>query len=412
MWPYFAVLAILAIVAIVEALDRERTRYGLIAAAIVALFSALRYETGYDWLSYDAYFRRARILFDDPQSILNFVLGRDIGFAILTVVVKTITSNVQVLFIGISFVTVACLHYVLSSLTKRTAVIWLVYFGLLFIAAQMTLLRQNIASVIVLVGLLMTVRGRPWMGTILAVLAATFHISTAVFLALPLISRFRPHPLFAVFVIGAGLFVLTSGINLLPHALLAVEPFAPSGIATRLQYYAVNAAPPNLSLSGMAMTAAHGAMLVLLYLMPKRNEHADPVLRIALWLLIGQVAAQIYLAGATDIWARTMIVVTPWGFIALLRLSFVARMNNKLRAACVVAVGLGAAGTLGYYLTSPGATPLVPYHSLVHVWMGDYGDGRQRAIDAWVSDHHNRVEVHEILKLYERDGVYPWRPPD
>ncbi|MAN76239.1 MAG: hypothetical protein CML24_03325 [Rhizobiales bacterium] len=411
MWPYFAVLSILAVLSLAEARDREPAHYGFIAALIVALFSAMRFETGYDWLSYDAYFRRSRELFDDPQLIINFILGRDIGFALLTVIVKSLTSNVQVLFIGISLATVAAQHFVLSSLTKRTAVIWLAYFGLLFISAQMTLLRQNIASVIVLFGLLLTVRGRVWAGTGFAALAATFHIAAAPFAALPLISKRRPHPFFSIAVLAIGAIVLASGLNLLPQILLTIEPLTPSGIAARLQHYAANAAPPALSLSGMAIMAVHAALLVLLYLLPSREERNDPAIRIALWLLLGQISAQLYLAGATDIWARTMIVVTPWSLASLLRLSLVSSMKVQLRAVCAAAITMGAAGTLGYYLTSSGASPLVPYHSLLQVSFGHYGDGRQRAIDAWVSNHPNRKEVEQTLRMYEWYGVYPWKPP-
>ena len=96
-----------------------------------------------------------------------------------------------------------------------------------------------------------------------------------------------------------------------------------------------------------------------------------------------------------------MCVAIPWQAAALWRLDIIRRSTSPAKLG-IVAV-LGAAGLAGliYTLQKPESAPLVPYHSLVQLWLyGDEGDGRTRS-EIWLQDY-NAMNAEKRQELSDR----------
>lgn len=408
MWPYYAVLAVLTCLALYECID-ERKLYGHMAAATVATFAALRYETGFDWMAYDAYFRAS------PGLLEYLAVGRDphtmnmeIGYFGLNVLVRSFANDVHALFFTASIMTVVILHYVISKITTRTAIVWLVYFGLLFIAGQMTLVRQNIASCLVLLALFLSARGLIIAPPALIAASATFHVSTLPLIPLPFFVRIFPPAALAVGVVASGVIVLAVGINVFSVTLNLLSKILPASMeatAVKMSYYAT-VPHSTISYTYIAMALAHGGMLALLYLLSSREEREDPFVKIALWLLIGQLGVQLFFHSSTDLWARAMLITIPWAVATLTRLDWTRRRAPAVRIVATSVFAIFGAVVLTRVLLASEVSPLIPYHSILHVALGEEGNGRERAIQSWLRDYPNEEHISQALAEYKRLGVY------
>src|SRR5262249_6156222 len=125
------------------------------------------------------------------------------------------------------------------------------------------------------------------------------------------------------------------------------------------------------------------AVLLVLY----RQDPLDPFVNIALWLTLYMLAAHLFFSTYPTAWNRLLAVALPWQIAAIWRSEpFKARVI-LFRGAVVASIGaLGIAG-LAYQLSQPKNEPFVPYHSLIQVWLGDEGTGRDRAEQA-INDYN------------------------
>ena len=101
---------------------------------------------------------------------------------------------------------------------------WVVYFGLLFPIAQMSILRQAIASSIVLIGLLMITKQERLLATALIVAAAGFHSTAVMFLPLVVLADYKPDWRFALVVLAVGMIVMLVGVPLIDPLIEIVSP--------------------------------------------------------------------------------------------------------------------------------------------------------------------------------------------
>jgi len=380
MLAYIAVLAALFLLSLAEVRYPGRAKLlGIAAATIVALFAGLRYQTGYDWPAYEKFF-------NDTQPLGQLLCGPPAAVHLLVeplymwlnVIVKSLGGNSSWLFFIIAIFNTYALQFVLSRISKRQSAIWLVYFGIIFLLAQMAVLRQAIGSSFVLLGLLMAVQRRPWRGLVSVAVGAGFQVSTAFFAPFVFLGRFRPHPAFAAIVVAAGAAIAGLHINIFGEVVSIALRYAPTWIKAKLLYYQ-NVPIYPISIGALGLIAAHSVALIALYRLPNQDERRDPVVTIAIWLTLLLLAAHLYLFGFASVWNRVMLVTVPWELAAILRLDAVEGLGFRWRTGVVVVLLAFSGGSLVYQLAKPDYLPYKPYHSIIQVWLGDEGDGMARA---------------------------------
>lgn len=408
MAPYFIVFTVLTCLAAAEARS-PKWRFGVLSATIIALFSGLRFETGHDWLAYEAHFRALPSLVGLlSEGVPPYSYSIEPLYIALNILVKTFYDDVHGVFFVASLLSVSLTHFVLSKIAPtRTALVWLMYFGLLFLPAQMTLVRQSLAGSIAMVGLYYATQNRPLRASALAAVSAGFQYSTLALSPLIFLTRWRLDWRIAAALIIIGTALLATEFRLYSHTFRFVAMFTPEYVAAKLNYYA-GLDSGGASLTAKALIAAHIVILAALY---RYATGSDRIVNVAIWLTTGVVCLQLFFSGFPSLWYRMMIIATPWAVAALFRLERFNNLPLPVSLGAVALTGVAAAGTLLYVLRAPASEPLVPYHSLIHVLAGDQGNGKERAIQSWMRDYPDKEAIERALEQYERLGVYLERVP-
>jgi hypothetical protein len=105
-------------------------------------------------------------------------------------------------------------------------------------------------------------------------------------------------------------------------------------------------------------------------------------------LTILVLVADVCMAGFPSLWNRVMCVAVPWQVAALWRLGRIRRFPVVVKLSSVAILGMAGLAGLIYTLAKPESAPLVPYQSLVQLWLyGEEGDGRLRS-EVWLETYN------------------------
>ncbi|HWO29617.1 MAG TPA: EpsG family protein [Candidatus Acidoferrum sp.] len=383
MTPYISVACALFMLALVEVgAPPKRRLWGTIALLIVLAFGVLRFETGFDWAPYAKEFDDIPpIAVAIEDGIQEPYIPMETLFIWLNVVVKTFTEDVTVLFVVVALFGIVSIHEVSGKISRSQCLMWLVYFCLAFLPAQMSSIRAAITASLVLIGLALAAREKPIRGLAVIAVAVGFHTFSAAFLALPLLRKTRP-PIrgLLVPVLTFGFICMLLGVQAADQLIDLARPFLP-GLASEklaLFYQGVNAP---VSKATLVLIVGH---LTLLYLLcTDRNATHDPFIIIAIWLVFMVLMAHLFLSGLPAIWNRIMYVSLPWEIACLGRIDAFVRLGMAMKRTIILGIGAMSVFGLVYFLVSPASLPFVPYQSIIEVWLtGDYGDGPERSY-AW-----------------------------
>jgi len=380
MTPYISVAAALFVLALVEAgAPAERRLWGTIALLIVLAFGALRFETGFDWAVYAEEFGDIPpITVAIEDGIQEPYLPMETLFIWLNVIVKTFADDVTALFTVVALFGIVSIHEVSGKISRSQCLMWLVYFCLAFLPAQMSSIRAAVAASLVLIGLVLAARQKPIRGLAVIAIACGFHTFSTAFLVLPLLRNRSPSVRWLLApLLMLGLICLLLGVQVADLLIDLASPFLPGFVSEKLApfYQGVNAP---FSKATFALVAGHFTLLYLLC--ADRNAKQDPFIVIAIWLTFMVLMAHLFLSGLPAIWNRVMYVSLPWEIACLARLDAFVRLGVAMKR--TITLGIGALSLIGlvYFLISPASLPFVPYQSVIEVWLtGDYGDGPWRS---------------------------------
>jgi len=381
---YLAVASILLLLALLEVGTRRRW-CAAIALIIVTAFAALRYETGFDWISY-------KWIFEEAPTVVGFLRGEPLNpnsdllvmedtYLVLNSVVRSFTDNIIVLFSLISVFTILAIHQVTGKLSRSQCLVWLVYFCLVFLAVQMSSIRSAISSSIVLIGLMLAARQHPVSGLMTIGIATAFHSVSAVFLPLPLLRNWRPSGKFVLLILTVGLVAFGLGLQPTDPLIDFISPYLPSAIAAKLISFYRGLEPTPISMGTYVLILGQLSLLLVFYRSPSEKDQRDPALIIAIWLTIAMVSAHLLLAGFPAVWNRLMYVALPWQIASMCRTDIFTRLSVAAKRFIVCGLGSVSIAGLVYFLVSPASLPFIPYRSVVQVWLtGDPGDGEERSL--------------------------------
>lgn len=379
MLTYILVAGVLATLAVGWAIfPRRGPLLGGIGAIVLALFAGLRFETGFDWQTYEVIFGALNGHITDCD-VLPRAPSVEPFYAGINYAVNSAGGNLSWIFLGGALFNMAVLWWVASRISNASPVMWLVYFGVTFLAAQMAMERQSIASSFVLLGLVVATT-RYWPASAVPVLAGMgFHASVGTFLPLVVLSRFRPAWWLSAAIVGAGAIVAALGIDLFRAAASIVEMSGQGWLADKISLYARTEAAP-ISLGAIGLIGLHVLALVTFHRFSNAEELRDPVITVAIWLTLGMLAAHLYLSALPVVWNRVMLVAIPWQVVSLFRLRAIQGVPTGWRLGLVAGLAVFSVGSLAYFLIKPEAAPFLPYNSTVAVALtGNVGDGEARA---------------------------------
>ncbi|MBU5604575.1 MULTISPECIES: EpsG family protein [Citrobacter] len=138
---------------------------------VLSLFTALRFQTGYDWPVYQTYY-------NSPE---NSTISFEIGFSTLITLFKFLGLNFNVFVFFVSVVEILLLAKVIKYFFPRQCVLILaIMFSLadFFLIPMFALMRQGLAVSIFLYGLMLYDKGFFVKAKMLFVLSMLFHLST------------------------------------------------------------------------------------------------------------------------------------------------------------------------------------------------------------------------------------------
>lgn len=163
----------------------KKIRYW-IGYMIVMLLAGLRYETGGDWTSYTE-------IFNSMEPIDQILAGNgyyyswsgmEIGYKLLNSVVKFVVDNVQLLFFVVALIISTILFRTIPVYSPLPQLSVLVYFGVLFFALDMIVIRQGMAVAIIFYAYRYIIERKFWYLFGFAVLASLFHLSALIIIPL------------------------------------------------------------------------------------------------------------------------------------------------------------------------------------------------------------------------------------
>lgn len=176
---------------------------------LLFFFFGGKFYNGWDWVNYERYFDCVPAL----GSVWESCVSRgtwEVGFDFLNRAVKTISDNVQVLYMVIAAFQIGALFAVSRRFGYRFAVLAFVWVVTLGWALWMQVLRQGLAvSCLLLAAVLLSNRRTAW-AALLAAVAVLFHYSAVlpVLLALVAIARGRFQKIVLALLLAGGLYAL------------------------------------------------------------------------------------------------------------------------------------------------------------------------------------------------------------
>lgn len=371
MIAYFAVAAVLALCALVERDTIEPFKpSAIVAASVLTLFAGLRFETGYDWMEYEAYFYSLGT-FTDASATL------EPGFGLLAGTMRKAGLSFELFQLVIAALNMAALYFLAVRFTGRPALVLAVYFGLTFLGGQMAAIRQTTAYAFTFLAVLALSDGKAARSVILNVVSAGTHSFSIVTAPLMYLRVRLPPPLALVVMAAAGLAATVSGLQLWLLLTETVSPILPDFLAARLRFYSYEAVV-QVSPFSLLLTVWHLFCFWAIYRKEPRPQDW-PVIRFTLWLIALTVFAHTWMASFPGVWNRLMLMAIPLEVILLTR---AYRGVFALPSARFSLVGGGVAASLVallLQLNRPEMLPYTPYQFAPYHWItGAPSDGRLR----------------------------------
>jgi len=147
------------------------------------LTAGLRFETGVDWPGYTTFYTDIEGInnFDFQFSYLFKYSEFEFGYAVLNSIFRTITSNIQLLFLFIAFITNLMLFKSIKKYSDHIIVSLLIYYSTIYFVLDLSGIRQCIALNIFLISL-DSIYKKEFLKYILLIILATLFHTTALFL--------------------------------------------------------------------------------------------------------------------------------------------------------------------------------------------------------------------------------------
>lgn len=380
MTAYLIVVGILFLLSIFERGEPNKLGTGKIACAILVIFGGLRHETGFDWVEYEYYYELIQPIWATRTEFATSNLLIEPGFQFFCFILKSLGFSFQMFLFTITCFNMVVIYFFAKRYTSRIALVFLIYFGFVFLAGQMAAIRQTFSYSFVLLAFLQRDRGKFFWSLILIFVAVSIHSFSIVFAPLLYIRpKLFPVPMVAA-VVALGVLAAYSGFHIVP---LAADYFLPrlgaGFLATKLSLYG-DYEGYTISLVSLSFIPLH--LIAYFLLTTRRYKLAVPLDNLTYFTISVTLLSLIchsYFGVFPAFWNRVSYLTFLLQAVALTARyqvyfsSLVVRQtSNSLAAAAGMAI-------IGYTLNQPTSLPFTPYQNAAVAWAtGDQGDGRLR----------------------------------
>jgi hypothetical protein len=149
MVAYLVVIFIIWLPGLYEAVENRRATIGATFALLVAgIFTAMRFETGYDWVTYKALYVAVGSLSHTSFTALqqlSFAFSKELAFVALSAFLNIFSDNFQLLIVFAALVAFYGMHRFLSRFSCRPGLVFAASFSFLLFTLYFSVLRQSLS---------------------------------------------------------------------------------------------------------------------------------------------------------------------------------------------------------------------------------------------------------------------------
>ena len=296
---YFFIALTLLWLGFAEILARNSI-WGILGCVFLIVFAGLRYRTGWDWLAYEQYFIEMHGIMEMiEKGAPETALSVEPFFMAFTTILKTFSDDFVFIFLCIAIFSISTIWYVTHEISKRSAAVWIGYFGIAFLVGQMTLMRQAIASSFVLLAILMTINRKKFVQYLFIIFAMGFQVSSIFYFPILFLCRTRPPAIFAIAFVSIGIILLSNSITLENYVFRAASFISPEWIGSKLAFAKSIDGPVSMGAAGLIFLQI--IFLSCFYLLPNKEEKRNSIIIVAIWLTMMLLMAHLYLFGYPDL---------------------------------------------------------------------------------------------------------------
>lgn len=169
---YLSVFILLIVLALSELLLKNE-KIIFISSSLLALMAGLRFHTGYDFQSYEKFYREV----DQISEVINGSIDAEPGYLLLNYIFSSVGLNFYYFILIFSVFSIGLLAYFLSKYTKYPTIFLLYYYVRFFLVRDMGQIRSAIACIILLYAIPYILKKEPMKFFIIVFVASLFHIS-------------------------------------------------------------------------------------------------------------------------------------------------------------------------------------------------------------------------------------------
>ncbi|MES0872510.1 EpsG family protein [Sinimarinibacterium thermocellulolyticum] len=383
---YFAFLAVLLLAAAAEFTAGQRGLPYQLSLGVTTIFVAGRFETGNDWLSYREIYTSLPGLADLSFSDLvaySAVLGKEPGYLLLNVVLKTLTSDFYAVTCTCACFQIWSLNRFLKTVTHYRATVLAISVGWLLFSVYFSVIRQGVAIAFFLLFILAWCDGRRWTGLLLALLGTAFHVTVIIYLAIFFLARtVQLKSAWSIsfcaaygWALASIVFDVTlSGLLLQPLTNLPIEL-----IASKITYYiGERSSAGNFSTSSIDVAYVLIASPTIFSILNRmRPGSMSPIEKAMLGFSVIAILWQLLFINETVLRNRVMYVAYTFQFILITH--WIASKGLQAKVIYIAAVASVYALFYGMFLGAPYSKTFVPYQSAFgHYVLGEQSTGETR----------------------------------
>jgi hypothetical protein len=365
MAAYFVILTLLMTLSMLALwFPKYQKVAAYISTIFLILFAGLRFETGYDWQGYESFYREIFGLKGIMcTGIPKLLLVVEPLFFSLNILFKSFTAKIVYLNFFIAFFNLALIHWVVSKISRSVPQMWMLYFGLAFLIAQMTTIRQGMASSLILLSLYFVSEQQIKKALFTLAISMGFHISSIIFLPVLILRKHFPTKNIIFSIVFFGVICAVSGVQIQNYIFKFASTIPGLWMAAKFSsYFNSNHA---ISMGALAVVFYHFVILAILILKTTDGEKKSSIVIVTTWVTLLSIISHLYFPGLPSIWNRVMFVALPLQMATLYNLEFMKISSRQFLTLSFIGIFVVSSASLFYSLKKESAEPFKPYYSVL-----------------------------------------------
>jgi hypothetical protein len=346
-----------------------------VSFVLFVLVAGLRFETGWDWITYESYFNGLDYLVNKEGSTLKM----ELGFNLLIFMVKGLGGGFQGFLFVVSLLTSVFLTtFFFKTVGSRIAFCLAVFYSFLYLALNMTMMRQALSCAIECASIFFLMRQQVFYAVFFWILACLIHTSSIVFggVFLYVMMRCPSFMIIKIYIICSvvGVFSFLFEFGFFSFLLSLFENVKLGFITDKISIYLSQDLHGSPSLGGLFYLFLNVAFGIYHQIRFFSNSY---YFRVETFFLLLTCIAMGFFLDFAILWSRLQFLSVV---IVCVALSRVMEDDQTQKKAMIFVLSLVVSVAVHVYqLGRPKMDVFFPYYSIVHVMLGvDLPDGRAR----------------------------------